>query len=932
MRIQIPEPRGGARPKNRMKVRPSGSRPGKLLGVVAAALVLAVAPATAQNYVFSATGPIGLGGGQTLPGGVNELGEVTGTSELAPNVAPQFAFIYGQGATTQLPTLGGIASLGVGINDAGTVVGYSAVPGNAYNHAFSYSNGTMTDLTPGTGNGYAYAVNGVGTIVGESDAPSIAGAFVFSNGVMTGLNSLGGNPGGTLAAAFALNDAGEIVGTEEFTGPVSSHAFSYSNGAVSDLGTLPGGNMSSAFGVNLGGVIVGSSNRGDGTTHAFLYVGGAMGDMGTLGGSNSTALAINNQGTIVGQSDSALGSEAAFVTLESQMSNLNTLVNLPGVNLVTAAAINNLNQIVVQSDTGSVYLLTPLATHLSVVAQPTATAGTPVYVMVTALDAFDNPVPGYPGSVELTSSDASAVYSAPGAQLVNGSGIFVLTLNTAGTQTVTATDLNSPAITGTSAGIAVSYAAVAITAQPQSLAVAAGASATFSVGVAAGSQATYQWLFNNAAIPGATGSTYTIPSAQVSNSGGYSVTLTNPSGSVASQVAFLTVSAPSGAPVITGQPASLTINPEGTVVLSVGTGGTVSASAVASPRTADASATTYQWFFDGTPLADGGGTSGSQSAVLTLTGAATRGGVYHCLVENAEGASLSDPATLSVSTASDPGRLVNLSCRAVVGTGSNILITGFIVGGVGTSGAEPLLVRASGPALQAFGVQDVLADPDLQLFSTTAGSTLLATNSGWGGAEAIATAATHVGAFAWTDPSSHDAALVRTLPAGAYTANIGGSSADSGVALAEIYDTSPPGTYTPASSRLINVSARAQVGTGANVLIAGFVIGGSTARTVLIRASGPALEAFGVTGTLSDPELDLFGTASGNVLVATNTGWNGNTAIMAAAADVGAFSWGSTATGDSAILVTLPAGPYTANVTGASGDTGNALVEVYEVQ
>ncbi|MGA2693986.1 MAG: hypothetical protein ABSF76_16605, partial [Opitutaceae bacterium] len=146
------------------------------------------------------------------------------------------------------------------------------------------------------------------------------------------------------------------------------------------------------------------------------------------------------------------------------------------------------------------------------------------------------------------------------------------------------------------------------------------------------------------------------------------------------------------------------------------------------------------------------------------------------------------------------------------------------------------------------------------------------------------------------------------------------------------YDATPSGTYTPSQSRLINISARVEVGTGGNILIAGFVIGGTTSRTVLIRGSGPILKAFGLTGVLPDPQLSLFQSVNNaSTLIETNTGWGGSAQIAAAAASVGAFSWGSSATPDSAILVTLPPGSYTAQVAGASGDTGVALVEVYEV-
>ena len=154
---------------------------------------------------------------------------------------------------------------------------------------------------------------------------------------------------------------------------------------------------------------------------------------------------------------------------------------------------------------------------------------------------------------------------------------------------------------------------------------------------------------------------------------------------------------------------------------------------------------------------------------------------------------------------------------------------------------------------------------------------------------------------------------------------------DGGVALAEVYDATPAGSFSSTSPHLINVSARVEVGTGGNILIAGFVVGGSTAKTVLIRASGPALIPFNVGGTLHDPKLELFSTAPASALLASNSGWGASPQIAAVAASVGAFSWGNSATMDSAILVTLPPGPYTANVSGASGDSGVALVEIYDV-
>jgi hypothetical protein len=376
-----------------------------------------------------------------------------------------------------------------------------------------------------------------------------------------------------------------------------------------------------------------------------------------------------------------------------------------------------------------------------------------------------------------------------------------------------------------------------------------------------------------------------------------------------------------GLPLFTAQPASQTIANGTTVVFS-----------------AASNAAGYQWMLNGSPLSDGAGISGSGGPQLVITGAtAANAGTYTCVATNTSGSASSSPATLTVSGTADIGRLVNLSCRATVGTAANLLIAGFVVGGQGTAGSEPLLIRASGPALAAapFDVPGTLPDPQLQLFQSAGGSasTLLGTNDGWGGKAAIVTAAASVGAFAWSSPSSHDAAIMESLSNGSFTAQVAGQANDSGVALVEVYDTTPAGAYTPASPRLVNISTRVQVGTGGNILIAGFVIGGSTSKTVLVRASGPALAAFGVSGTLPDPALKLYRSNPDqtSTLLQTNAGWSGNAQIGFAAVRVGAFSWGSASTPDSAILETLPPGNYTAQIAGASGDSGVALVEVYEV-
>jgi hypothetical protein len=344
-------------------------------------------------------------------------------------------------------------------------------------------------------------------------------------------------------------------------------------------------------------------------------------------------------------------------------------------------------------------------------------------------------------------------------------------------------------------------------------------------------------------------------------------------------------------------------------------------------------ATTYQWQMSvnsGTTwsnLSDGAAYSGSATVSLTVTAPSVSqsGNEFRVQLANPAGSSVSGTATLTVLATVTVGgptgsaRIINLSIRTFVGTGSSAVTVGLVING---TGSKQMLIRGVGPTLASFGVGGVLGNPQLELFN--AGGTLINSDLAWGGGAALTGVFAALGAFA-LPATSADSALYVSLAAGtSYTAQVSGVNGSTGVALAELYDAdsgNPP-------ARLVNVSARAVSGTGSSILTAGFVIGGSGTETLLIRGVGPGLTQFGVTGVLSSPQITIFD-ANGNT-IGFDAGWGGGSALTAAFAQVGAFALPPTSA-DSAILVTLPSGSYTAQVSGASGATGIALVEVYEV-
>ena len=250
-------------------------------------------------------------------------------------------------------------------------------------------------------------------------------------------------------------------------------------------------------------------------------------------------------------------------------------------------------------------------------------------------------------------------------------------------------------------------------------------------------------------------------------------------------------------------------------------------------------------------------------------------------------------------------KLVNVSTRANVGTGDNVMAGGFII--TGTTDKRVVL-RALGPSLSQSGVSGALSDPVLELYDPS--GNLIESNDN----------AQNLGGIPnpLQPPNASESLLTAVLPPGAYTTILHGAGNLTGVALSEVYD------VNPVNSLVANISTRADVATSSDVIIGGFIVGGTDPTSVIVRALGPSLAALGVSSPLKDPYLELH---DGNgALIASNDNWRStqeqqiiNTTIP------------PTNDKESAIVATLNPGNYTAVVRDANFGTGVALVEAYDL-
>jgi hypothetical protein len=244
-----------------------------------------------------------------------------------------------------------------------------------------------------------------------------------------------------------------------------------------------------------------------------------------------------------------------------------------------------------------------------------------------------------------------------------------------------------------------------------------------------------------------------------------------------------------------------------------------------------------------------------------------------------------------------------------VGVNDDVLIGGFMVHG---PVAKRMILRGIGPSLGASGVSGALGDTVLELYNSA--GQLMAQNDDWqAGGQAAEIVATGV-------PPSHaaESALVATLAPGSYTAIVRGRNNTQGVAMVEGYELDNTAT------RLVNLSTRGRIGAGHDALIGGMIVTGTSPKRVIVRAIGPSLA--GVPGAMANPTLEMYNSAG--QLIAANDNWTQSPQQ----AEIVATTVPPSHSLESAVVVTLPPGSYTAIVRGVNNTTGVGLVEVFDLE
>jgi len=663
--------------------------------------------------------------------------------------------------------------------------------------------------------------------------------------------------------------------------------------AITNLGSL-GGTNTQANAINAAGVVVGFDATTAQVAQAFIHSGSGMSALPALNAARNEATGINASGVVVGYNTTFPSADfRGFIVANGVLTDLGVNTRATGINDAGSVVGNAFPRAFIRSPAGVVTLIGPAAGATTI-----ATAINASGVVVGYTEGLNRRAFSYLNGA-LTDLGALPGGTNSYAFGVNAAGVVVGQSNESTNRQLHAAIFSSGNVIDidpTGAG-ALGSAALGINAS--GVVVGQNSAGRAFVYTPTTGLVDLNTIVTNLAASGFA----SLNAATAINDAGQIVGFGALAGGGTRFGAFrLDISTIPAAPTIAAGPQSHVVAPGSSVVFAV---------------TATSTALSYEWRFNNTPIV------GAIAASYAIAAAGPANvGSYSVRVFNAGGTVTSAPATLAVS-AGVAGRLINLSILTALAGGSDSFTMGYVVGGAGTSGAKPLVIRAVGPSLVPLGVAGALSDPKLELY---VGAAKTGENDNWGGGAPIASAMTAVGAFAFTGPASRDAAVATTIGAGNNSVIVSPVGNLSGSVLAELYESTPPASFTAATPRLVNVSVLKDLGSG---LTAGFVVGGTASKTVLVRAIGPTLAPapFNVAGAVADPQLALF---SGPTRIGENNDWGGTPALTAAFNQVGAFQLPG-GSRDAAVLVTLAPGNYTVEVSGVGSTTGTALVEVYEV-
>lgn len=272
------------------------------------------------------------------PTAMNNKGQIVGFAGTGQGTV--HAVVYADGTLTDLGAFFGEESFAAAINDAGAITG-TVLGASGEQHAFLYQHGSVLDLGTGTA---GYGINARGDVVGSKQTVDGASGFIFRGGTLTTIANVGGSDHGV---AIGINDHGAVIGTSA-TGPIEDASaplpWLYRHDQFIDLAAQ---RFTGAVAINNRGQVAGYGTGTDGTTHAMLYDRGVTTDLGGFGDGDLDIHGINAHGTLVGTAFEEEAGLIPFISIGSNLVDLNTLVDpVLGWHLFAAYANNDLGQIV----------------------------------------------------------------------------------------------------------------------------------------------------------------------------------------------------------------------------------------------------------------------------------------------------------------------------------------------------------------------------------------------------------------------------------------------------------------------------------------------------------------------------------------------------------------------------------------------------------